>query len=437
MNEIIQLQIGQCGNQIGSNFWKTISDEHGINESGEIIQSYNIHLDRICVYYNESSNKKYVPRAVLIDLEPGTLESIGSGYKCKFSHQNFISGITGAGNNWAKGYNLDGIEMLDRVLNTVRLEAEKCDCLQGFQITHSLGGGTGSGLGSRLMSKIQQIYPKRMISSFSVVPSSKVSDTIVEPYNALMAMEHLICDVQGVHLIDNSALFDVCRCKLNLTSPTYGDLNHLVAQTMSGVTTGFRFSGPGRQQQMIGDLKTLITNMVPLPKLHFFTSGLAPLTYRTQSSRTGLSLEDVVGHLADPKRLLVSCDTGRCLAAALMFRGSNEMCPIEVNKLVYRGLLIDFVEWIPDNVKTFIYRGLPSHGLKVSGTIMTNGTNSKGIFQRVLKLYSRLMSRKAFLHLYTEQGLEINDFQQAEEQIKSLIADYLECEKTSCSSGQN
>jgi len=35
----------------------------------------------------------------------------------------------------------------------VRKEAEGCDCLQGFQICHSLGGGTGSGMGTLLISK--------------------------------------------------------------------------------------------------------------------------------------------------------------------------------------------------------------------------------------------------------------------------------------------
>merc|ERR1719150_1949906 len=65
-----------------------------------------------------------------------------------------------------------------------RKEAESCDCLQGFQITHSLGGGTGSGMGTLLISKIREEYPDRMMCTFSVFPSPKVSDTVVEPYNA-------------------------------------------------------------------------------------------------------------------------------------------------------------------------------------------------------------------------------------------------------------
>lgn len=55
-----------------------------------------------------------------------------------------------------------------------RKEAESCDCLQGFQLTHSLGGGTGSGMGTLLISKIREEYPDRIMNTYSVVPSPKV-----------------------------------------------------------------------------------------------------------------------------------------------------------------------------------------------------------------------------------------------------------------------
>lgn len=45
----------------------------------------------------------------------------------------------------------------------------------GFQLTHSLGGGTGSGMGTLLISKIREEYPDRIMNTFSVVPSPKVS----------------------------------------------------------------------------------------------------------------------------------------------------------------------------------------------------------------------------------------------------------------------
>lgn len=87
----------------------------------------------------------------------------------------FPSGQSGAGNNWAKGHYTEGAELVDSVLDVVRKESESCDCLQGFQLTHSLGGGTGSGMGTLLISKIREEYPDRIMNTFSVVPSPKVT----------------------------------------------------------------------------------------------------------------------------------------------------------------------------------------------------------------------------------------------------------------------
>ncbi|XP_030648142.1 tubulin beta-4b chain isoform X9 [Chanos chanos] len=139
MREIVHLQAGQCGNQIGAKFWEVISDEHGIDPTGSYHGDSDLQLDRINVYYNEATGGKYVPRAVLVDLEPGTMDSVRSGpFGQIFRPDNFVFGQSGAGNNWAKGHYTEGAELVDSVLDVVRKEAESCDCLQGFQLTHSL-----------------------------------------------------------------------------------------------------------------------------------------------------------------------------------------------------------------------------------------------------------------------------------------------------------
>lgn len=156
-------------------FWEVISDEHGIDPTGTYHGDSDLQLERINVYYNEATGGKYVPRAILVDLEPGTMDSVRSGpFGQIFRPDNFVFGQSGAGNNWAKGHYTEGAELVDSVLDVVRKEAESCDCLQGFQLTHSLGGGTGSGMGTLLISKIREEYPDRIMNTFSVVPSPKV-----------------------------------------------------------------------------------------------------------------------------------------------------------------------------------------------------------------------------------------------------------------------
>jgi len=122
-----------------------------------------------------TAGSKYVPRSILLDLEPGTMDAARSGPLGRmFRPDNFVYGHCGAGNNWAKGHYTDGAELADSVLDVVRKESENCDCLQGFQLAHSLGGGTGSGLGTLLISKIREEFPDRIMTTFSVVPSPKV-----------------------------------------------------------------------------------------------------------------------------------------------------------------------------------------------------------------------------------------------------------------------
>ena len=62
MREIVHVQAGQCGNQIGAKFWEIISDEHGIDPTGSYTGESDLQLERINVYYNEASGGKYVPR---------------------------------------------------------------------------------------------------------------------------------------------------------------------------------------------------------------------------------------------------------------------------------------------------------------------------------------------------------------------------------------
>lgn len=109
-------------------------------------------------------------------------------------------------------------------------------------MTHSLGGGTGSGMGTLILEKLRDEYPDRIMSTFSVVPSPKVSDTVVEPYNAMLSLNKLTEMTDHTVCIDNEALYDICSRILQIQDPVYSDLNKLVSTTMSGVTTCLRYA---------------------------------------------------------------------------------------------------------------------------------------------------------------------------------------------------
>jgi len=121
------------------------------------------------------------------------------------------------------------------------------------------------------------------------MPSPRVSDTVVEPYNSLLALNQLIGNTDMTFCLDNEALYDICTRTLKLNFPTLPDLNHIIAMAMSGVTASFRFPG-----QLNSDLRKLCIATIPFPRLHFYIPGFAPLTSRGAQPYRTLSVLDTV-----------------------------------------------------------------------------------------------------------------------------------------------
>jgi tubulin beta len=129
-------------------------------------------------------------------------------------------------------------------------------------------------MGSLLLSRIRDEFSyNKIVQTFSVFPSSKVSDTVVEPYNAILANHWLIENASSTMVLENEALYDICFKTLKLRAPRYKDLNHVISMAMVGVTCGLRFPG-----QLNCDLRKQAVNLVPFQRLHFFMVGHSPFT---------------------------------------------------------------------------------------------------------------------------------------------------------------
>lgn len=422
MREIVSVQVGQCGNQIGHKFWEVLSEEHGIDGDGHYIGKEKTQLERINVYYGEASEGKYVPRAVLVDLEPGTMDVVRGGKLGNlFRPDNFVNGQSGAGNNWAKGYYTEGAELVDQALDVIRKETENCDCLQGFQLTHSLGGGTGSGMGTLLVSRIREEYSDRIMATISVVPSPKISDAVVEPYNATLSVHQLVDHTDETFCIDNEALYDICFRMLKLKNPSYGNLNKLISMVMSGITTCLRFPG-----QLNADLRKLAVNMVPFPRLHFFVPAFAPLTADNAVGFDRATVAGLTAQMFDSKNMMAACNpkSGRYLTVAAMWRGKVSMKEVEEQMLkAQQGNSDYFVEWIPNNVKTAVC-DVPPIGMDKSVTFIGNTTSIQELFKRVNTSFTAMFRRRAYLHWYTEEGMDESEFTEAESNMNDLISEY-------------
>jgi len=438
VREIIHVQVGQCGNQVGLAFWNAVTREHNLAESnmkwtapekgsadadGDGLPD---ELEKIDVYFRATSNEptttKWVPRAVLVDLEPGTMDVIkAQPLGPAFKPDNLCFGNNGAGNNWAKGHYTEGAELVESVLDRVRLEIEQCDAPQGFQIFHSLGGGTGSGMGTLLLLKIRDAYPDRITCTYSVYPSPKVSDTVVEPYNAVLSSHQLLENSDETFIIDNEALYNINYNILKNKQPTYEELNSLIAQATCGITCSLRFPG-----KLNGDLRKLGVNLVPFPRLHFFLISQAPLLSKKASSMTGLNIRELTTQAYSARNFFsnVRPEDGKYMAANFTFRGDISTQEVDDNmeKLNTKNA-DDFVEWIPNNLKSGVITTSPKTST-LSATFVANTTALKGIFQRLATQFGAMYRRKAFLHWYKGEGMDEMEFQEADKNVRDLITEY-------------
>jgi tubulin beta len=237
-----------------------------------------------------------------------------------------------------------------------------------------------------------------MMLTFSVVPSPKVSDTVVEPYNATLSVHQLVENADECMVLDNEALYDICFRTLKLTTPTFGDLNHLISAVMSGVTCCLRFPG-----QLNADLRKLAVNLIPFPRLHFFMVGFTPLTSRGSQQYRALTVPELTQQMWDAKNMMCAVD--------------EQLLNVQNKNSSY------FVEWIPNNVKSSVC-DIPPKGLKMAATFIGNTTAVQEMFKRVSEQFTSMFRRKAFLHWYTGEGMDEMEFTEAESNMNDLVSEY-------------
>ncbi|OJA13008.1 hypothetical protein AZE42_03519 [Rhizopogon vesiculosus] len=430
--EIVNIQVGQAGNQVGEAFWRMLLAEHGLDDAGMYTGNDPQQIARAGVYFTQVDSdgpSKYVPRSVQVDLESGVCNRLRSGPLGQlFRPDTYFTADSGAGNNWAKGYYTEGAELIDGILDIIRRQTEATEALQGFQIIHSLGGGTGAGLGSLLLSKLREEYPDRMLSTFSVLPAPNVSETVVEPYNSLLSIHQLVDNCDLTICIDNEALYDIAVRTLKIKSPSYKDLNQLISKVMCGVSTSLRFPG-----QLNGDLRKLGMNLIPFPRLHFLMPSFAPFYDPKARTFQRLSVPELTSSLFDRKNLLVASDPrfGRYLTAACIFRGkvSSHEAENSVAQLQRKNSNL-FVEWIPDNVSVSLC-SVPPVGQPQAAIALANSTCIQELFKRNLDQFALMFKRRAFLHWYTGEGMDIMEFTEAESNAQDLISEYQQYQEAS------
>ena len=158
--EVITINIGRCGVQMGHRIWKQYCAEADILRDGSRASLSDDHTFK--TFFSETKDGKYRSRNLMVDTDRNVIQNVK---KCAFSaiydDNCLLFGNESANNNFAKAYNRLGREMMDKINDRLRKLVENCNTLQGFIINHSVGGGTGSGLGSLILERVAVAYKKK------------------------------------------------------------------------------------------------------------------------------------------------------------------------------------------------------------------------------------------------------------------------------------
>lgn len=422
MREIVSIHVGQCGNQIADRYWRLILREHGLNENGMPKDPASVPANaNLEVFFHKIRDGKYVPRAVLVDLEPGVIARIESGEMSKlFDESSIVRKIPGAANNWARGYNVEGERVIDQIMNVIDSAVEKTKSLQGFLLTHSIGGGSGSGLGSLILERLRTAYPKKKIFTFSVAPSPLISDSAVEPYNAVLTLQRIRDHADAAVLLDNEALFRIAKSKLH-RAPNYMDLNHIVALIMSSITASLRFPG-----KLNTDLSEFVTNLVPFPGNHFLTASFAPMRAQGTEGQVRTNFPDLARETFSQDNFTAAIDwqNGVYLSACALFRGDVKAREVDENMAAIRKSL-NYASYLPQQggLKIGTAETAPE-GFASSGLALVNHTGIAAVFERLVAQFDIMFDNHAYTHWYEGAGVSRDQMAIARDTVADLAKSY-------------
>ncbi|KAG8221997.1 hypothetical protein J437_LFUL003377 [Ladona fulva] len=421
--ECICIHIGQAGVQIGNACWELYCLEHGIHPDGNIEEYDNSHN----AFFSSSAIGKCVPRLVMVDLEPTVVDEIRTGaYRRLFHPDQLITGKEDASNCFARGFYSVGREMVDIVLDRIRRLADECQSLQGFILFRSFGGGTGSGFAALLLDYLCSGYGKKTKLDFAIYPAPQVSTAMVEPYNAVLTTHSTLETEDVSFVIDNEACYEISSRNLDVERPTYTNLNRLIGQVVSAVTTSLRFPGAVNV-----DLTEFQTNLVPYPRIHFPLITYAPIIPASK-----LSVAQITNACFEPSNQMVKCDPrqGKYMACCLLYRG--DVVPTDVNQTIANlksKRSIRFVDWCPTGFKVGInYQPpttVPGGDLAPVDRAVCMTSNSTAIVEawsRINHKFDLMFAKRAFVHWYAMEGMEISEFKEAREDLAALEMDYNE-----------
>ncbi|KAL4469160.1 hypothetical protein ABPG72_011508 [Tetrahymena utriculariae] len=429
MSEILSIHIGQAGIQVGNACWELFCLEHDIQPDGKVLQNPNdVKIDEFKSFYSETKTGQFVPRSLCLDIEQNAIDNIKhSAYKQLYDPESFVCANLEAANNFACGFYEINNQFFDACLDKIRKLTENCSDPQGFMIYSSLGGGTGSGLGSLLLQKIKDIYSKKTNLGLNIYPSDKISKRQEDSFNSVLSIQYLENNDANL-VLDNEAIYDICKINLGIEQPTYTNLNKVIAQAVSSLTCNMRFDGGA----ILTKLDEIQKNLIPYHPLSFLLSSYSPFVAKDKNQNE-FQLNEITSNAFQPCNMMAKCDPnlGYYLGLNVILRGNIRPCDScrSMNQQTVRQG-IKFPNWINHYRYAINYHtpvtipGSEFISFDKSVFMISNSSSISQVLTRITENFDQILSKSELMQLYKHQGVEESEVIEARRNIVQLKDDY-------------
>jgi tubulin alpha len=321
--------------------------------------------------------------------------------------------------------------MVEVAVDRIRKLADNCTGLQGFMLFHASCGGTGAGFGTALLDRLSNDFGRKTKFCFSVWAPPAVGGMPMDAYNTVLCCNQMLNNSDITNIVDNEAMYDICRRSLDIERPSYVNVNRLFAQMASSLTCSLRFDGA-----LPVDFEDFVQNLVPYPRIHYTVCSYAPIVSAEKAYHEPTSVGEITANCFEPGSVFCRCDPrqGKYMATMLMYRG--DVVPKDVNAAISSVKTksnIEFVDWCQTGFRCAIsfQPPTPVPGADLAKTMracamISNTTSIQEIIARVNYYFDLMYKQRAFVFRFVGEGMEEGEFGEARENMAALEKDYEE-----------